>query len=383
MPRYPTKSALPPLVELLPEFVALDARSPKLKQVAEWLRTVIASHRTTKNLPFYSTRDLAKFFKVSQNTAALAVKILESEGLLRRVRGSQTLLQGTKVITRTKIRAVAGLMLWIFAQRFSEPHSNLTANLAESLWPHNIVVDIIPHYDIGDVRPDLNERLKIHGLDFAIWPFPFPHHRDHMLHLQDRGIRNLIISEHRSGFPVTPQIHIDYGPAYRELLAYWRADHKIEKVIVVEPAEFTPRQRLSTFVQIAQEMGFNCTLEKSSPDLPAAILARERKKIGIALLDEHSMVEFTFYDPSTFVKILRKHRLLYGNGPLNVPFVPDGELRFDRIFVPMPKESRDPTKSLYPAIEETLVEWCSGNFQSAPRVIKPVLWRNTELWRYL
>jgi hypothetical protein len=154
-------------------------------------------------------------------------------------------------------------------------------------------------------------------------------------------------------------------------------------VIVIKPREFPPRGRIELFAKLATSRGFDCRVEASDYTLPAEILAREKAPVGIALLDEHSMVEFTFYDPSSFVELLRRHRVLFGNGTLNVPFVPNGELRVERIFVPMRHVHPDFVKPLAPAITKTLVQWCSGDFSAKPELIPTRLWRNGELWRYL
>lgn len=383
VPRYPDQSSLPALAQVLPDFVALDKKHPKLKQVTDWLRPVIQAHRTTRNLTFYSTRDLARFFGVSQNTAATVVKLLEGEGWLRRVRGSETLLLGSKVITRSKIRAVAGLMMWVFAQRFSEFHADLGRHLAEELWPHHIALEIIPHFDLGDNRPDLDERLKKHALDFAIWPFPFSHHKSHLLRLQDRGVRNLVIGTTSSDSTFGAQILVDFASSYKMLLRYWQKDHGIRRVVVIQPREFTPRKRLAIFAKIATEMGLECLVEPNRYELPAELLAREKRRVGIALLDEHSMAEFCHYDPPAFVNLARRHRILFGVGSINLAFVPNGELRVDRIFLPATANHPSFKKPLVPAIGRTLVQWCSGDFSQPPQTIPTRLWENGKLWRYL
>ncbi len=383
MPRYPTKSAFPPLEELLPEFAGLKRGSSKLCQIAELLVTLILAHRTTKNLTFYSTRELARFFGTSQNTAALVVKHLEGEGFVRRVRGSQTLVLGTQVVTRSRIQAVAGLMLWDFTQRFSETHMTLVRQLGDELRPHHIALEVIPHFDLGDQHLDMNVLLRRHALDFMIWPFPFRHHHDVMLRLQDRGTRNLVIGLDTSPLPFTRNIIVDFPTAYGELLDYWKDKHGIQRVLVVKPREFTPRNRINVFHQLALKMGFDCQVVSSDYTLPAEVLTTEKERIGIALLDEHSTAEFIFYDPPSFIKVARQHRVLFGNGSVNVPFVPNGELRVDRIFVRDDKVPDERGCSLCTAITQKLVQWCAGDF-SAPAIHVPAqFWDNGKLWRYL
>jgi len=347
------------------------------------LKQVITENRTSSNVTFYSTREIARFFGTSQNTATLAVGRLESDGLLRRIRGSQTVMLGAKIITRSRIRAVVGLMSWVFAQRFSDIQKDLTRFLTGELWPHGIALQIIPHHDLGDTRPDLDAVLRKHELDFTIWPFPFNHHKTHLLHLQDRGIRNLVIGVDGSRSLFNPQILVDYRSSYEELLDYWKMEHNIKRVIVIKPREFTPRGRIEMFAKLAVARGFDSQIETSGYTLPADILARERQPVGIALLDEHSMAEFTFYDPPSFVKLLRRHRILFGNGALNVPFVPNGELRLERIFVPIHRNHSASRKPLAPAIANVLSQWCTGDFSADPDVIPTCFWKDGELMRYL
>jgi len=383
MPRYPSQFSLPPLETALPHFEALDPERPKVEQVAETLRQLILEYRTRQNQTFYSTRELARFFAVSQNTAALAVERLESEGLLRRIRGSQTVMLGSRIITRTRIRAVAGLMSWIFAQRFSEAQIDLSRSLGQALWTQQIALDIIPHYDIGDTRPDLNETLKKHRLDFVIWPFPFNHHKEHLLFLRDRGVRNLVIGVEGVRSPFTPDVLVDFRSSYEELLRYWKETHGIRRVVVVNPGEFTPRRRINLFATVAREAGIDCCVEPSSYTLPGEILAREKKKVGIALLDEHATAEFVFYDPPSFVALCKRHRILLGNGSLNVPFVAHGELRLERIFVPMMPNNPNFTRPLVPAIVKMLTQWSFGDFSAPPQSVQTRFWPDGVLWRYL
>ena len=383
MPRYRGQSSLPALHKIFPDFSGLANSQPKAKQVADLLKPVALAHRTTRNLTFYSTRDIAEFFGISQNTAVWTIRALESDGLLKRVRGSHTLLLGSKVIMRTRIRAVVGLMSWMFAQRFSEPLNELSRFLAAELWSHQIALEIIPHYDLGEERPDMNESIKKHALDFTIWLFPFSHHKDHLLHLQDRGIRNLVIGVEGIHSVFEPQILVDYLSSYKKLLNYWRDEHGINRVIVIQPSEFTPRKRIALFAQTAMAMGFDCVVEPNAYSFPATLLAREIQRVGIALLDEHSAAEFTFYDPPAFVELLRRHRILFGYGSLNVPFVPHGEVKVDRIFIQTIPNHPTSGIPLIPAIAKTMVQWCSGNFATPVQTIQTQLWENDWLWRYL
>jgi|GEM_PF-1991489 len=383
MPRYPGQSSLPPLETTLPGFQRLEPDRPKVGQVSDSLREVVMAYRTAHNLIFYASRDIARFFHVSQNTAALAVERLEQEGLLRRIRGSQTLMLGCRIITRTRIRAVAVLMSWVFAQRFSSFQINLNRTLAQALWPRQIALNIVPYYDLNAGEPDIDAVLRQHRIDFAIWPFPFPHHKEPMLALGDRGVRNLVIGVEGASLPFQPDILIDLRTPYGQLLQYWREEHGIRRVVIVSPREFAPRQQIALFAKMAREAGFDARLEPSTERLPGEILSREKEKVGIVLLDEHAAVEFTFYDPPAFTRLLERHRILYGQAGLHVPFVVGGKYRVERIFIPLRWGHSIEEMPVVPAITERLAQWSYGDFSAGPHRLPAILWRRGELWRYL
>lgn len=377
LPRLSHDTPLPPLSAVIPDFPGLAADRSKLSQIAAALRPVIAQYRGTRNLTFYPTRDLARFFRTSHGTAIQAVARLETEGLVRRVRGSRTLLMGAKTITRVPIRAVVGLPLWHFAQRFSPSHNSLARDLGRLLWPHQVVVDTIPHFDLGDNTPDLHVVLETHKLDFVVWHLPFAHHLDCILRLRDRGVRTLITGLD-TGSPggIVPHVIIDITAAYRQLLHYWKKQQGLKRILVIEPREFPQRTRIRVFSDLARQHGFECEIMPSAYALPRALLAREKSPVGIALLDEYATAEFVFYDPPSFVKLARKHRILFGNGKVNMPFVPAGEITAERIFI-------HHDNSLEKAIIHVLMSWLDGDFSAAPIHANAWFDRDFEIPRYL
>ena len=72
-------------------------------------RDVALKNQTEQPRVFYAVRDVAKSYRLPLSTVARAYRRLEHEGLLTRVRGSRTLLQGLRYDRRFGIRGLVGL----------------------------------------------------------------------------------------------------------------------------------------------------------------------------------------------------------------------------------------------------------------------------------
>jgi len=164
--------------------------------------------------------------------------------------------------------------------------------------------------------------------------------------------------------------------AYKQSLLHWRQAHGIKTVLVVRSG-VVPRKRTGAFVTLAREQGFDCEVETCTPSLVREWADRYAGSppVGIALLDEHAVAEFVFYDPEAFVRLARSHRILFGNNYVNIPFAGHGELTVDRIFL-VPEQ-------LLESITNTLVHWREGDFTFKPPRLTADTHFGAALWRYL
>lgn len=298
MPRPPIHSPLPALREVLPDFDRLQRTTGKAEQIADALRGVAQNGRAPENLPFYSTREIAGFFGVSQQTATFAVARLEHEGLVRRIRGSQTLLLGRRSLARAPARAVAAIPLETMESRYSYLHIRLSRELTDNLWKHRILADIVPYADPSldptHSQSPLDERLIRHRPDFVIWIAPLPTRRDVLLRLNDQGVRNLIVGfDADRGIP--PHIVIDLLPTCRRFLEQqWRAAGI--RVVRIIRSTILRRERAATLAALAAELGFDADILTSTSQLPRQLdkMYRRNSPIGIVLPDERSAAEFAF-----------------------------------------------------------------------------------------
>jgi DNA-binding transcriptional ArsR family regulator len=93
----------------LPPRSVLGSREHRTDRLLEILRDVAVRNQKEQAQPFYSVREIASRFNVPISTVAQTYKQLEREGLLSRVRSSQTILQGSDYDRRLSVRAFIGL----------------------------------------------------------------------------------------------------------------------------------------------------------------------------------------------------------------------------------------------------------------------------------
>ena len=334
MPRSLLCSPLPGLKTSLNAIRGFDASRNKISLIVDALRPLITRHQRSTSIVFYPLREIAAHFSVSLRTAHLARSRLETEGLLIGIRGSHTEIPGSgQGGYRGSIQGVVGMPLWLFGARYSHVHKNLPYALGELLWKQNLVLETIPYSEVEDLKPDFGDHLLRHKIDFAIWLYPFKHNRNTILRLKDAGVRSIIIGHGGESPCLPPHIITDPKPAYLKVLSLWKTVHGIQKIVIPEGLEYN-RGRGQCFARLAQAKGFQCRFVACTPGLTGSLLDSVKttaERLGIALLDEHASAEFTHGNPSAFSILAKKHRILFGNNSINLPFIDDNELTVERI----------------------------------------------------
>ena len=92
----------------LPNRRALDKAHHKTEALTAILRDVAVKNQQDQPRAFHSVREVATHFRVPVSTVSRAYRVLEQEGLLSRVRGSKTLLQGLHFDRQLKVRSFVG-----------------------------------------------------------------------------------------------------------------------------------------------------------------------------------------------------------------------------------------------------------------------------------
>jgi DNA-binding transcriptional MocR family regulator len=107
--------ALPSLQEYVDAFHALDPQTNRQAAILTLLRKAAEKMQGDGSRAFYSMRQITSLFQLPLRTVAIAYEQLEKEGLLNRMRGSQTILEGCSASPRDPVRAIVGLPIWLHA----------------------------------------------------------------------------------------------------------------------------------------------------------------------------------------------------------------------------------------------------------------------------
>jgi len=321
MARKQVKNTLPPLKELFETFPGFVATDSKQRVLTDTLRTAARRFRAKKSRPFYTMRDVAAFFSVPLRTVAIAYEKLEREGLVTRIRGSQTLLTGKDVSLTSPVRAVVGIPLWLHAIVVSPFSRHLHVELEERLRAHGFVADIIFFREEEVVSPDFAERLLLHNLDIVIWHTPHPLATQTLLRLNDRGVRQILVVPSDNPTSLNLQTYVqDWQDAYTAFARTWHASG-IRTVIVPEPMYLPSKRAMKNFFATLQSNGLEVQMVKSSAQTIRETVYRcGAKASGVAFLDQVGADEICNEEPVILEEIVHSSRIAFCRGRIRIPY---------------------------------------------------------------
>lgn len=221
MSRIRTPTTLPALERLLPDFTGLPGRAPQTHELHAALSDIAQRLRGETAKPFYSTRAVAKFFRVPQTTVVRVYRELETEGVLVRVRATHTLLQPGTVQPRHAVRGVVGIPVWQFAYCTWTEWRMFFNHLEESLRRHHWVADLIflNNHDLH--QQNFTERLIEHELDCVLWFLPLRDYRSSLHAIADRGVHIVCVTNLSEAFPF-PSYQVSKRRATGQIFRAWK-----------------------------------------------------------------------------------------------------------------------------------------------------------------
>src|SRR2546423_7206528 len=105
MPRKKIARKIPPL----PKIPRLRQDEHKTERLLKLLRDIAVRIQTPEAQLFYPLREIAQKFRVPVSLAGKVYRELEREGILRRIRGSGTVLQGVNPTRKLSVRGVIAI----------------------------------------------------------------------------------------------------------------------------------------------------------------------------------------------------------------------------------------------------------------------------------
>src|SRR5205085_1693436 len=226
LPRLPSKGEL--------------ARAPyKTERLVEILRDVAPKNQTEQPRVFYAVRDVAKSYRLPLSTVARAYRRLEHEGLLTRVRGSRTLLQGLRYDQRFGIRGLVGLPASLSAFVTVQAYRMFFIKIRRELRLRGFATAMV-FFEKDEARsPELSQRLQSYEVDTVIWFQPPREASKSALWLTDFGIRVIAIA-HDEFPPIPCRYHVRRDQAIAELLRHWKEIESINQITLVQPEQEEP-----------------------------------------------------------------------------------------------------------------------------------------------
>ena len=280
-------------------------------------------------------REVAKFFSVPLRTAALAYEKLESEGLLARVRGSQTLLSGRSSIPRKSIRGVIGLPIWMNSLRLSPFTQQLNMKLETQLRKCGFVADLIFHHlKREETHPDFAERLLQHHLDAVIWHNPHPGSLQNLITLTENAVRTIVILTPEAKIPPGSVVYFqDYSPAIHELARRWSETGVQKAWIPVDLKKLTYKNETTLFEGIFREHGLRVEFCEADPSklLRAPSAKRGAHEGAIAFIDTETADRLCNCDPRAMEHIKHFAKVALCRGPIRCPYLQHSGVQIELI----------------------------------------------------
>jgi DNA-binding LacI/PurR family transcriptional regulator len=306
----------------------------KTEALMETLRDVAAKNQLEQPRAFYSIRDVAAHFRVPFSTVSRVYRRLEQEGLVSRVRGSKTILQGLHFDRQLSVRAFVGLPASLSAFVTLQDYRMFFIRLRRELRMRGFAA-ATAYFEPNEAGTGaLSGRLKAYEVDTVIWFHPPKDAKETALRLADMGIRLLGVAN--DNFPSIPcRYQVRRDAATRALLADWKAHNAVQRVTLVRAPD--PRSAVAeeTLPMLLDELGIEWSIANYTGQRSEAFLRtlQKGKNGGILFSSSALASKFCFRSPVGVTELLKTHRVAFTNGPVAMPFAKVPDVRVDLVTV--------------------------------------------------
>jgi hypothetical protein len=312
-----------------PRFAVRDHKTDQLLSV---LRQVAVETQLDHPQPFYSVRDVAAHFHVPQSTVGHIYRRLEQEGLLSRVRGSKTILQGLEFDRQLRVRAFVGLPASLSAFVTLQDYRMFFIRVRRELRLRGFATAMLLFEGDEVGTPDFAERLKAYEVDTVLWFEPTKEVQPAVLRLADRGVRMIGVSENvMAPFPCRYQLRRE--KALKSLLEQWKNLPKLDEITLVQSRQHRSALAEEMVQMLLDELDIKWSVANFNHQRRGAFLRSLGKAKTTALIFPSSSLAsmFSFRAPEAMTELIRTHRVGLIGGPVNMPFAKLPDVRVDLI----------------------------------------------------
>jgi hypothetical protein len=310
----------------LPRGSALKATHNKTDELRQALRTLAIKNQREQSRVFYSLREVARQFRVPVSTVAKIYRDMEEEGLLSRVRGSKTVLNGLRTNRRLSIRGLIGLPT-IIANFLTIPeYRTFFFYIRRELWLRGFATTMFFCRPNEATDGTLLDQFKSYEVDSVIWLHPGRAVRDTLLRLSDMGIRVIVISQ--IGTPGMPSRYYAWKErALTKLLTEWKDQGSVRRITVVDSKYYRSPVTEELLRFISQNLRLELVIRTFQHQDVSGFLRDlcdvKTDRIIFPCAGLASMLAFR--SPNQLADLLKTHCVAFVDGPIDMPFakVPD------------------------------------------------------------
>jgi len=297
----------------------------KTEALTEILRDIAAKNQLEQPRAFYSMREVATHFRVPFSIVSRVYQRLEQEGLLSRVRGSKTILQGLHFDRHLSVRAFVGLPASLSAFVTLQDYRMFFIRLRRELRLRGFAA-ATAYFEPNEASTGgLSGRLKAYEVDTVIWFHPSKEAKETALRLADLGIRLLGVAN--DNFPSIPcRYQVRREAATRALLVDWKT-RGVERVTLIHSQDRRSALAEEALHTLLDELEISWSAKNYSGHRTEAFLRslQKTKSNGIIFSSSAVASKFCFRSPGAVTDVLEAHRVAFIDGPVAMPFtiVPD------------------------------------------------------------
>jgi len=303
------------------------------ESLAETLRAIAVRNQRDQPRAFYSIRDVSAHFGVPFSTVSRAYHRLEQEGLLTRMRGAKTLLQGLRFDRRQGVRAFIGLPASLSSFITVQAYRTFFIKIRRELRLRGFATGMV-FYDRAEARSEvLSRRLKAYEVDTVLWFQPPKEARETAMRLADLGIR--LIGVGHEQYPVIPcRYEVRRDRAIEELLAHWK-EQRIDPITVVQWKERNSPivdESLNTALEELDIKWSPVVLQGQSSQ--SFVRSLQKLKTGGLIFSSAQLAsKLCFRVPKNVLQLVASRRVAFVNGPVSLPFANVPDVRVDLVVV--------------------------------------------------
>jgi DNA-binding transcriptional ArsR family regulator len=276
----------------LPSRRALERAHHKTEALTAILRDVALKNQQEQPRAFHAVREVAAHFRVPVSTVSRTYRVLEQEGLITRVRGSKTLLQGLHFDRRLGVRAFVGLPASLSDFITIHAYRMFFIRIRRELRLRGFATAMVFSEGAEAKTAALSERLKTYEIDTVLWFQPPREAKETAARLADLGIRLIGIAHEQ-----TPVIQCRYqvrrDSAIKALLTQWKGSAGVNRVTLVRTPDLGMSALEETLHRLLDDLGIKSTVavfegKRSEPFLRSL---QKLKTDGIIFASAHFSIE--------------------------------------------------------------------------------------------